>query len=641
MLLAYFLSNLIDVVNRSQSQVVNSIYKKDLSFDSTEINLNVDNFDMGIFVSYFGTKDGVQEQVLTEITSRTYFTTNVFQVFFQDNPNTWGTGNDWQQTPINLEIFKEGRFLNENSTAKLTDITGNYLCPTKDFQLKLQGTMYNSSKTAYLIYVTVDYCDQEVLDIRNPNKNLKFKTELETDEILPYMNIFFAYISQYFDHNNYSENPIVNNIQLNYWPLNKFISNNQMMKYFLGSQYLSQIRLKYTKNEVTTRDSWLTTNLFSKDYIYYTGRLEYTQIGTRELAATWSLFSVEIDMDEGFVLTERSVMTILDAFSIVGGMMGITFTFTQYLIEKFQESMFLASIIGKIFYQSDTKISQKNSKIPKVKTPGNESQLEISFTSNKSIMNFSPKKLRVIQSVPEQHISSARFTLENNKVEDKKLPIHKQIFNFIRSLSPFKFSFKDLMAYKAKRCCLNIICRRKAYKNMEIKYQLYQKAKGQIEKEFDVVRMMKSMRRVDLIFKTLFSKSQAFFIPILKDNVLNEKKILSNLQSSSLNQNIPIYLKNETILSSIDDENKLIDSIDLSQYNSVQQSQNILQKLCTDENNQNDTSLNGKYAQNQLKNQTKIMQNQAQILNQNKKYISKLPKKFEFQDTDYQNDWGH
>eukprot|EP00347_Sterkiella_histriomuscorum_P014517 403360576 len=504
MLLAYFLSNLIDVVNRSQSQVVNSIYKKDLSFDSTEINLNVDNFDMGIFVSYFGTRHGVQENI------DTYFTTNVFQVFFEDNPNTWGTGNDWQQTPINLEICKEGRFLNENSTTKLTNITGNYLCPTKDFQLKLKGT--TSSKSAHLIYVTVDYCDQKVLETRNPGKNLKCKSELETDEILPYMNIFFAYISQYFDHNNYSENPIVNNIQLNYWPLNKFISNNQMMK--------------YTKNEVTTRDSWLTTNLFSKDYTYYTGRLEYTQIGTRELAATWSLFSVEIDMDEGFVLTERSVMTILDAFSIVGGMMGITFTFTQYLIEKFQESMFLASIVGKIFYQSNTKKSQKIQILPKVSpAPGNESQLEISFTSNKSIMNFSPKKFKVIQSLPEQQISSVRFTLENDKVEDKKLPIHKQIFNFIRSLSPYKFSFKDLMVYKAKRCCLNIICRRKAYKNMEIKYQLYQKAKGQIEKEFDVVRMMKSMRRVDLIFKTLFSKSQAFFIPILKDNVLDEQDL--------------------------------------------------------------------------------------------------------------------
>ena len=86
--------------------------------------------------------------------------------------------------------------------------------------------------------------------------------------------------------------------------------------------------MKYTQNIVNTADSWLTSNLFNDEYVYYTGRLEYTQIGTRELDAGWSLFSIEIDMDEGYVKTSRTVMTILDAFSIVGGLMGITFAFT-------------------------------------------------------------------------------------------------------------------------------------------------------------------------------------------------------------------------------------------------------------------------------------------------------------------------
>jgi hypothetical protein len=91
------------------------------------------------------------------------------------------------------------------------------------------------------------------------------------------------------------------------------ISNNPMMKY--GEHY------------ATTMDSWITTNIFNKEFTYYTARMEYMQIGTRDLAANWPLFSIEIDFDDNYTITERKVLTILDAFSIVGGLMGIAFTF--------------------------------------------------------------------------------------------------------------------------------------------------------------------------------------------------------------------------------------------------------------------------------------------------------------------------
>ena len=68
--------------------------------------------------------------------------------------------------PIDVETCKEGRFLGENKTAKLISITGNYICPTKDFNLKLSGG--TSSKSAHIIYATVDYCDLEILNVRYP-----------------------------------------------------------------------------------------------------------------------------------------------------------------------------------------------------------------------------------------------------------------------------------------------------------------------------------------------------------------------------------------------------------------------------------------------------------------------------------------
>jgi len=39
-----------------------------------------------------------------------------------------------------------------------------------------------------------------------------------------------------------------------------------------------------------------------------------------------------------------------------------------------------------------------------------------------------------------------------------------------------------------------------------IQYKLYKKARNNIENEFDIVRVIKTIRKVDLIFKTMFSK---------------------------------------------------------------------------------------------------------------------------------------
>ena len=58
-----------------------------------------------------------------------------------------------------------------------------------------------------------------------------------------------------------------------------------------------------------------------------------------------------------------------------------------------------------------------------------------------------------------------------------------------------------------------------------IQYKLYKKARNNIENEFDIVRVIKTIRKVDLIFKTMFSKYQSFFIPILKNNVLQASDV--------------------------------------------------------------------------------------------------------------------
>ncbi len=113
--------------------------------------------------------------------------------------------------------------------------------------------------------------------------------------------------------------------------------------------------MKYGEHFAETKDSWITNNIYNKEFTYYTARMEYMQIGTRDLDAEWRLFSVEIDFDENYSITERKVFTILDAFSIVGGLMGIAFAFAEFFLDKIQEQLFISSIIRKIFFYDDVK----------------------------------------------------------------------------------------------------------------------------------------------------------------------------------------------------------------------------------------------------------------------------------------------
>ncbi len=53
-LFGYFLSNMIDVINKAQNDITFSAFRRNLSFDPHTLNLTKNEFDMGLFVSYFG-----------------------------------------------------------------------------------------------------------------------------------------------------------------------------------------------------------------------------------------------------------------------------------------------------------------------------------------------------------------------------------------------------------------------------------------------------------------------------------------------------------------------------------------------------------------------------------------------------------
>lgn len=58
-LLAYFLTNMVDVINLAQNDITYSQFRRNLSFDTHSFNLTKNEFDMGLYISYFGDIPGV------------------------------------------------------------------------------------------------------------------------------------------------------------------------------------------------------------------------------------------------------------------------------------------------------------------------------------------------------------------------------------------------------------------------------------------------------------------------------------------------------------------------------------------------------------------------------------------------------
>eukprot|EP00347_Sterkiella_histriomuscorum_P022528 403338150 len=82
---------------------------------------------------------------------------------------------------------------------------------------------------------------------------------------------------------------------------------------------------------------------------------------------------------------------------------------------------------------------------------------------------------------------------------------------------------------------------------IERKQRVYRKATDIIMKELDLIRIIKSVRRTDLIQKTVFSKYQTFFIPFLKANILKDQSYQKQKSQNEFMQLDPGLQNNDLI----------------------------------------------------------------------------------------------
>ena len=53
---------------------------------------------------------------------------------------------------------------------------------------------------------------------------------------------------------------------------------------------------------------------------------------------------------------------------------------------------------------------------------------------------------------------------------------------------------------------------------------MYEKARAAIEKQFDIIEVFKALRKAELVSQVVLAKYQKYFLPFLKNNVLNDNQ---------------------------------------------------------------------------------------------------------------------
>lgn len=142
---------------------------------------------------------------------------------------------------------------------------------------------------------------------------------------------------QYFDQTEFEAHPI------------KFQINNDN-DIFPHPELSLNYYFKVSENHVTLSDSLLGSLFPSSAHDFIDIRSFWSPIGMPDPAQFMPLIAVIFLLDENASTTERKVVTIADALSKTGGLMGIIFSLVSVLVTYVESQLFISSLMKKMFY---------------------------------------------------------------------------------------------------------------------------------------------------------------------------------------------------------------------------------------------------------------------------------------------------
>eukprot|EP00347_Sterkiella_histriomuscorum_P018602 403344888 len=393
---------------------------------------------------------------------------------------------------------QEGRFGDQNANAEKLGINGYYFCPSTN-NITVRGGWDNADM--FLWTMSIDYCNQTILDSIAPGQGRVCKTEEETNAVIPYTLVYQYDKKFYFDQYEFNKNPVKFFLDIRHLQLTKGSCNVQFFQ--------------MTENQVILKDNSLSRSFGQETLTYLTYDKRKTQdlyfpytTATKKVGSYmpygWPILMVGYLQDPNVYIFERNVKSVTDALSSTGGLAGVVNLICLSIGGFIQSALYYRSLSSKLYKVDNRKNGGKKG--------GKRSKLEMKkYDLDED--DSSRKKLEETQN------QSLLQTIKNLT--------HKMLIQRGFYIAPLK----EAIRFETLLTCR--MCRR----NGNDTHKTYFKARKAITNELDVALVLKKLRTIDAITQVLFNKSQQFVLQKTNEVYL-DSKTHSSIQESLAKQSL-------------------------------------------------------------------------------------------------------
>ncbi|CDW87086.1 UNKNOWN [Stylonychia lemnae] len=426
------------------------MYVRNYAEETSTQKFNLKNFDIAYQISIFG-NDYLKQNIdkFVSVNLRQYQVLRTSDGMFSLKAND-----------IPLGKCDDSRFNGESSQTQEFGLQVDYQCP-----LSLNFDLYGNlqGKNSSFLKLSVSQCQEDI----NSTKK-KCASQAEIDKVMSSLTVNIAYMSQYFDVNDLSPQPVKTLIKTLLATTVPNVSQNYVMKVSQNQAFLS--------------DSIFSNQFGERDLTYSSISADSSFLTTTQNLLFSDNFQVYFILDENVQITKRQVYTISDALSSTGGMLGSLALILSMVLKKLQEYLFFRSVINDQYFVHKSYLQDS-----KTRKHIQNSNQQSSNTSMNSI-----NKLSTTQDYLKKNYEKGQITSggQYEKLLDN-------IKNRIRI-------FSGISANK--------------------RYRLYQKAKETIEGQLELQKIMKTIVGLKFLNKIILSRYQRQLMIYSKANLveLNE-----------------------------------------------------------------------------------------------------------------------
>ncbi|CDW90422.1 UNKNOWN [Stylonychia lemnae] len=335
----YFILQLIAIFQNNSS-----IKSSQKFLDSTrdQIRLNIQNFDFGLFViSPFEGYPNSYENIYRYVNVTASYEVESYE-YVNQNGDTYY---DLFSKQLKLVKCNENRLFGSHllkDRLKSFEYDESF-CLDEKFEIDLKG------KSNFLAF-SISSCDQAYLSSKFPGSQCE-KNTTKIKQFLGDAYVFSMSIEQYFDTEDFSENPIKVNV------------NSEIFSFYFDQTKVASYDVQNGVAKVT--DSYLHEGLSYEEYGFLQTKLQF--LGGYDMPLGTSIkdyIVIRFEMSNSFQVIERQVDNVVQALSNTGGLGGIMLFIVKFLINPLQEFLFYQSLLKKTYLIEKQKI-KKNEDLDK------------------------------------------------------------------------------------------------------------------------------------------------------------------------------------------------------------------------------------------------------------------------------------